>query len=77
MEDVRITTTDNPYDPFTQPDEWNAFDESKGYHTLSYLDRLMAFSDADSDEEVDEVRIAAINEIVMLNLTGNYKKVYN
>ncbi len=30
---VRLTTVDNPYDPFTQWDEWYAYDEGKGYAT--------------------------------------------
>ena len=30
---VRITTVDNPYDPFEEWDEWYLFDKTKGYHT--------------------------------------------
>ena len=76
MEDVRITTSDNPYDPFTQWDEWNSFDESKGYHTMSYLARIVITSDSDTAEEEAAAIDAAIDEIVILNLTGNYKKVF-
>ena len=32
-----LTTTDNPYDPFTQYDAWYRFDEGKGYHSCAYL----------------------------------------
>ena len=35
-----ITTIDNPYNPFTQFDEWYAFDEGKGYCTSGYLARI-------------------------------------
>lgn len=31
--EVMLTTEDNPFDPFTQYDEWYAFDYEKGYHT--------------------------------------------
>ena len=51
MEQFMLTTTDNPYDPFTQFDDWFAFDESMGYHTCSYLARVCKtsedFSEAD------------------------------
>ena len=31
MEEVRITTIDNPFNPFTEWDEWFNFDLQKGY----------------------------------------------
>lgn len=75
MEDAMLTTIDNPYNPFTQFDEWFAFDTQKGYHTCSYLARIAKTSDdlseADNEEAIDE----AMNEIVRFNLTGNYIKV--
>ena len=40
MPDIWITTTDNPFDFFTQFDDWFQFDESKGYHTCSYVARI-------------------------------------
>lgn len=71
----RLTTTDNPFNPFTQFDEWYAFDEQKGYHTCAYLariaklhDELSQFDDADAIEK-------AIDEILNFNLLGIYKKV--
>ena len=76
MDDVRITTSDNPYDPFTQWDEWNSFDESKGYHTMSYLARIAVTADSDTEEEMLSTISQAIDEIVILNLTGNYLKVF-
>ena len=70
-----VTTLDNPYNPFTQFDEWFAFDESKGYHTCSYLARIARTANdlpvIDEDLEIEH----AVDEIVELNLTGNYKKV--
>ena len=35
-----ITTIDNPFNPFTQYDEWLAFDEQMGYYTNNYLARI-------------------------------------
>ena len=37
-----VTTKDNPFDPFEDYDEWNRYDQDKGYNTQSYLSRLSA-----------------------------------
>lgn len=78
MESERfITTTDNPFDYFTQFDEWNAWDQSRGYHTLSYLARVCSTSN-EFDEVADEVEIdQAIDEILDFNVTGNYIEVFS
>lgn len=75
MSDYMLTTADNPYNPFVQFDEWNAFDIQKGYNTLSYLARLSYTSQELSDEENDIATDHAIDEILYYNLTGNYIKV--
>lgn len=51
MRAVAITTTDNPYDPFDEFEEWYAYDERNGYHTCAYLDRSCYTSESLSDEE--------------------------
>ncbi len=40
-----LTTLDNPFDPFSQFDEWYAWDERAGYHTTSFLARIVKTSD--------------------------------
>jgi hypothetical protein len=75
MRQSMLTTTDNPFDPFTQFDEWYAFDTSKGYHTCSYLARIARTSDELSQEDEDIAIESAIDEIVTLNVFGVYKKV--
>lgn len=72
---VMLTTTDNPFNPFTQWDEWFAFDESKGYHTCGYLARIAKTSDELDDIDESLTIEQAIDEIVELNITGNYRKV--
>ena len=74
--DVRLTTTDNPYDPFTQFDQWYAFDTQMGYNTCAYLARLARTSNGISSDDNEKAVEDAIDEIVKLNLTGKYKKVY-
>lgn len=75
MTESMLTTLDNPYDPFTQFDDWNAFDVSKGYHSLSYLARIAKTSDELSEEDEKLLINNAIDEIVRLNVLGIYKKV--
>lgn len=70
-----LTTIDNPYDPFTQWDQWYAYDEGKGYHSCSYLARIARISDELSDAEQEAAIDEAIHEICEYNLNGMYKAV--
>ena len=70
-----LTTTDNPYDPFSQFDEWYAYDEAKGYHSSAYLARVVRTANDLSTNDQNQLIEDAIDEIVELNLTGKYKKV--
>ena len=71
-----LTTLDNPFNPFVQWDEWQRFDEDHGYHTMSYLARIALLSPDLSTEDYNQAVEDAIDEIVELNVTGNYKKIY-
>lgn len=75
MPEVWITTDDNPFDFFTQFDDWYQFDESKGYHTCSYIARIAKVSNDLSDYDNENEIARAIDEILSFNLTGNYKKI--
>ena len=74
-DEIMITTIDNPFNPFTQYDEWLAFDEQKGYYTNNYLARIantsFELSESEENEEIDN----AINEIVRLDPFLMYRKV--
>ena len=76
MSAVMLTTIDNPFNPFTQWDDWLRYDEDKKYYTCGYLARIAKVADDLTDEENDRLTEYAIDEIVQLNINGLYKKVY-
>lgn len=71
-----LTTIDNPFDPFTQFDQWKAYDEGKGYFTCEYLARIVRISDELPEPIQEEAIENAINEIIQMNVLGIYKKIY-
>jgi hypothetical protein len=75
MEQSMLTTTDNPFDPFTQNDEWRAYDESKGHYTNCYLARVANWSPDLSPIDESIAIETAIDEIVKENVNGLYRKV--
>lgn len=70
-----LTTVDNPYDPFTQYDEWFVWDTSVGYNTAAFLARITKTSDDLSEPDQMVAIQAAIDEIVEENVLGVYRKV--
>lgn len=72
-DEMMLTTVDNPYDPFTEWDNWFAFDEQSGYHTCGLLARLALTSNSLSDEANEQAINHAINDI--LNLFPTLYKV--
>jgi hypothetical protein len=70
-----LTTVDNPYNPFTQFDEWNQFDESSGYYTAQYLARITITSHDLSEADESAAIESAIDEAVKENINGMYRKV--
>ncbi len=70
-----LTTVDNPFDPFTNWDEWYAYDEAKGYCTSGLLARITKTSNELSEKEQNEDVEEAIDEILELFPDGMYKKL--
>lgn len=82
-----VTTTDNPWNPFTNFDEWNAWDITHGWHleegrgvvpgycTNSYLDRIAVDSPDISPAQSQRAVNDAIDEIVRYSVTQNHVKV--
>ncbi len=75
MEDSMLTTSDNPFNPFIQFNEWYAFDVGKGYNTCAYLARIAKTSDQLSEKDEAIAIESAIDEIVKFNILGIYLKV--
>lgn len=73
--DQALTTSDNPYSPFALFDEWNSFDQQKGYNTCAYLARIACTSNDMSDADNELESLTAMEEIVHYNLTGLYEIV--
>lgn len=74
--DCRLTTTDNPFDPFEQFTSWYMFDVEKGYNTCSYLATIEQISDDMSQDEIDEEHERAIDEIMKYDFMNIYEKKY-
>ena len=69
-EEVRpmlLTTTDNPFNPFTQPVDWRAFDEDHGYYCREYLARVADTSPDLPDEEYTLALNKAVLSIIEFN----------
>ncbi len=73
--DYRLTTFDNPYDPFDDFTSWYMYDTEKGYNTCAYLDRVSDVSDDMSQKEASQAIERAINNIVKFDPFNMYKKV--
>ena len=75
MDVVMLTTIDNPYDPFTQWDQWFNWDVLHGYNSCGLLARIAHTSDgiseADNRLEIEN----AIDEIINFDALKVFKKV--
>ena len=71
-----LTTIDNPFNPFTQFDEWLVWDHNAGYDTPALLDRIVIQSDEMSEADQAQAIDLAIEEIVRENVSGMHTKVF-
>lgn len=70
-----LSTIDNPYDPFTQWDDWFAFDTAAGYHSSGLLARITKTSHELTEAQLEKEIENAIDEIVRENVLGVSIKV--
>lgn len=76
MIEYRLTTFDNPFDPFDDFTQWLLFDNEKGYNTCGHLARLLAdLPDDLSEVEEEQEKEKAIDTIIANDFLNIYKKV--
>lgn len=73
--DCKLTTIDNPFDPFEQFDSWLMFDKEKGYNSCERLARIAQVTDDMTQKEIDAENERAIDEIIKHDILNVYQKV--
>lgn len=71
-----LTTIDNKYNPFTQFDQWYAYDMEMQYKTCEMLGWFAKTSTESDDDVYDDDVSFAIQKILELNPFGRHYKVY-
>lgn len=71
----KLTTFDNPYDPFEQFTSWYLFDMEKGYDCCGKLARIANITDDMTQKEIDEENERAIDEIIKYDFLNIFRKV--
>ena len=74
--ECRLTTIDNPFDPFEDFSSWFLFDSQKGYDCCSKVARVAKTYDSMTEDEIIEATNDAIDEIIASDPLDIYKKVY-
>lgn len=65
---VALSTSDNPFNPITQFDEWYQYDSEKRYFTNDYLDRVCHTTTELGDDLYAQDIENAIDEAVKYDL---------
>lgn len=76
IKEFLITTIDNPYNPFSEYEDWLRFDEENGYNTQNYVARVLQVKDLDDSLSEDEKLDIALESILSIN-QGLYVKVFS
>ena len=68
--EVALSTSDNPYNPLEDYENWELYDRQHGYNTPDYLARIAHPSHELGEAVYAEDLERAIDEIVLYNLIG-------
>lgn len=63
-DDYMLSTVDNPFNPFTQWDQWYAYDRAMGYETCALLARIAIVSDDLSEADQSRAIDVAVDSIL-------------
>lgn len=74
--DYKLTTFDNPYDPFDDFAKWYMYDVDNGYNSCERLAMEVNISDDMTRKEEQEETNRAIDAIIFADPFNIYKKVY-
>lgn len=75
--DAIVTTKDNPYNPFEQPEEWLDYDHAMGHNTMEYIDRVTYSSPELPPVEQEAAYDDAIDRIIENDIFDMYEIVYD
>ena len=77
--EAKLTTFDNPYDPFEQFVQWHMYDKEKGYDSSERLARIIVQLGGITDDmtvvEEEKVIEEAIDTIIQYDELNIYKKL--
>ena len=82
-EKYRLTTLDNPFNPFTEWDQWYFYDLSKGYNTCERIASIVGVVSELPYEIYNQLHEQAMDQLLDLGTIGKdgkftgYKKVKN
>lgn len=76
MAEYAVTTMDNPWNPFTYPNEWLDWDRHYGWTTNEWLAKYALTSSSLDDETNERIATDGINDFLALNPFGIHYKVY-
>jgi hypothetical protein len=71
-----LSAFDNPFDYFTQFNDWNLYEKEKGTESCEVLARIAKITDDMTQNEVDEEIERAVDEIIKHDFLNIYTKVY-
>ena len=77
MSTFMLTTVDNPYSPYTQYDEWFAYDLQLGHYTCALLARMIVDSDELSQADQDLAYEEAVASIIGNDVTDTFTVAYD
>lgn len=75
-EELVLTTTDNPYNPKTEYEQWRAWDIDNGYNTEEYLSRIVSMNEKEFDVDDELVVMTLTNQAIQEILENDMLNVY-